>query len=274
MMIIIVALALLLVAALAVAVFLFLKTRHFKADNMQLRAVVENQENYIFLINRLFEVKETNVKAPEGQPMLLGNVLHCRNAEETGHCGEGSACKHCPVRFVLNKSFERQADFRNLEACMELTGSDRNTVDVDVSVNGAYVSIESKPHMVVNVQQVNDVEGSARPKILFVSKDASLYDRVREALGITYRVLSADSEHHALHRLLRAADYNFCAVMTDSQFYGASNAVTALLEERKSQLPLFVFVKEGEPKPETDIHYVNTDFAPKDLLKRVVAVAG
>ena len=82
-MIIIVALALLLVAALAVAVFLFLKTRHFKADNMQLRAVVENQENYIFLINRLFEVKETNVKAPEGQPMLLGNVLHCRNAEET-----------------------------------------------------------------------------------------------------------------------------------------------------------------------------------------------
>lgn len=265
-------LSIVLFAALAFAALMFLKTRKLQGDNRQLRAVVDNQENYTFLIDNTFEVKETNVKIADGQPRLLGNVLHCKNSQDTGHCGEGEGCRQCPVRFVINKSFERHDDFRELEACMELAGDQNQSVDIDVNVDGSFINIDSKPHMVVNVKNVTTLEGNARPKILFVSENTALYNKVREALGITYRVLNADSEHHALHRLLRAADYHFCAVMTDNRFYRTNNAVTAILTERKNKMPVFVFAKPDERPVDEGIHYVNEDFSAEQLLQEMVPV--
>ena len=263
------------VALLAVCGYsaaMFLKARKLQAANRQLRAVVDNQENYTFLIDGTFEVKETNVKIAKNQPRLLGNVLHCKHSQDTGHCGEGEDCRQCPVRFVISKSFERQDDFKELEACMELAGDKSQTVDIDVCVDGSFISIKSKPHMVVNVKNVTTLEGNARPKILFVSGNTSLYNKVREALGITYRVLNAGSEHHALHRLLRAADYHFCAVMTDHHFYGTNNAVTAILDERKNQLPVFVFAKANERVEDEGVHYIDEDFNAEKLLQQLVHV--
>ena len=260
------------VAAAAIAVA-FLKVKKLKDDVDKLRVVVDNQDNYTFLIDQTFEVKESNVKLADGQPRLLGNVLHCKNSHETGHCGEGTQCKHCPVRFVISKSFERHDDFRNLEASMLLDDSNRAESDIDVSIDGSFVCMNETPHMVVNVKSIVTREGVVLPKVLFLSQNAALYDKVRVALGISYRVLSVDTEHQALHRLLHAADYNFCAVMTDAQFYHANNAVSIVLSERKDKLPVFVFAKKEERVADSTINYLNENIKPEELLKLITASA-
>ena len=260
------------VAAAAIAVA-FLKVKKLKDDVDKLRVVVDNQDNYTFLIDQTFEVKESNVKLADGQPRLLGNVLHCKNSHETGHCGEGKQCKHCPVRFVISKSFERHDDFRNLEASMLLDDSNKAESDIDVSIDGSFVCLDEAPHMVVNVKSIVTREGGVLPKVLFLSQNAALYDKVRVALGISYRVLSVDTEQQALHRLLHAADYNFCAVMTDAQFYHANNAVSIILSERKDKLPVYVFAKKDERVADSTINYLDENIKPEELLKLVTATA-
>ena len=256
------------------AVLAFLRTKKLKNDVMNLRAVVDNQENFTFLVDPTFEVKESNVKMADGQPRLLGNVLHCKNSHETGRCGEGEECRHCPVRFVIRKSFERHDDFTNLEACMELGEKGTPMSDVDVCVNGSFVCVNSNPHMVVNVKNITSYEGGTRPKVLFISKNAALYDKVRTALGISFRVLNADTEHQALHRLLHAADYHFCAVVTDAGLYHSDTAVATILAERKEQLPVFVFAKKEEHRKDESVTYLNEGVPPEELQKLIVATVG
>ena len=260
---------LLLVAAILLTLA-YLKVNKLKREAKNLRVVVDNQSNYTFLVDQTFEVKESNVKLDANQPRILGNVLHCKNSHEKGHCGESEKCKSCPVRFVISKSFERHDDFRNLEASMMLDGNP-SVSDVDVSIDGSFVCIDEAPHMVVNVKDITTRKGGVQPKVLFLSENAALYDKVRMALGISFRVLSVDTEHQALHRLLHAADYNFCVVMTDAKFYHANNAVSIILAERRNQLPVFVFAKKDERVADQTVNYLDEDIASDELLKLVVS---
>lgn len=261
----------LILVAGAVLALSYLKVDKLKKDINNLRIVVDNQDNYTFLVNQQFEVKESNVKTPDGQPRLLGNVLHCKNSHEKGRCGEGVKCSSCPIRFVINKSFERQDDFRDLEASMELEGGNEALSDVDVCVDGNFVCVDKIPHMVVNVKNMTTREGGVRPKVLFISENAALYDRVRMALGISFRVLNVETEHQALHRLLHAADYHFCAVMTDARFYHANSALALILSERKEQLPVYVFAKKEERVADKTVNYLNENISSEELLKLVVS---
>jgi hypothetical protein len=267
----IVTIVILVLVACVLGVLLLIRTSKLQKDVTNLRAVVENQENYTFLVDDTFEVKESNVKMEEGQPRLLGNVLHCKHSQDTGHCGEGEVCRHCPVRFVISKSFERHDDFRNLEASMELGGGKEALSDVDVCVDGSFICINKVPHMVINVKNVTSRDGAVRPKVLFISGNAALFDKVRTALGISFRVLNADTEHQALHRLLHAADYNFCAVMTDASFYHADTVLATMLNEKKNQLPVYVFAKPKERKALKGVNYLDEDISPEELQKLVAS---
>lgn len=261
-----------LLVAAALLVLAYVEIDNLRRDKKNLRAVVDNQEHFTFLVDETFEVKESNVKLPDAQPHILGNVLHCKNAHDAGRCGKAEQCKHCPVRFIISKSFERHDDFRGLEASMMLDG-DPALSDVDVNVDGSFVCIDQAPHMVVNIKEIKSREGGVRPKVLFLSEDAALYDKVRMALGISFRVLSVDTEHQALHRLMRAADYNFCAVMTDAQFYHSNSAVSIILAERRKQLPVFVFAKREERVADKTVNYLDASISGEELLKLVVGTA-
>lgn len=264
-------LVVLLIAVTALLLVVWRRQGRLKRTIDNLRVVVDNQEYYTFLVDQNFEVKESNVKIADDQPHVLGNVLHCKNSHEAGRCGESAECRNCPIRFVIRKSFERHDDFRNLEACLQLDGSDNSQSDVDVCVNGSFVCIDKVPHMVVNVKDMTTRDGSMRPKVLVISENVALYDKVREALGISFRVLSVDTEHQALHRLLHASDYNFCAVMTDAHFYHGNNAVSIILAERRSILPVFVFAKEDERVADLIVDYLDEGISAEELLKLVVS---
>ena len=154
---------------------------------------------------------------------------------------------------------------------MMIHGSDASVSDVDVCVDGNFTCVANEPHMVVNVRDVTTRGGGVRPKVLFLSQNAALYDKVREALGISFRVLSVDTEHQALHRLLHAADYRFCAVLTDAAFFSANNAVTMILNERQDELPVFVFANKAECEAIGTANCLDEDISAEELLKLVVS---
>jgi len=156
---------------------------------------------------------------------------------------------------------------------MILNSSNDTDSDIDVNIDGSFVCIDQDPHMVVNVKNIVTKEGNVLPKVLFLSQNAALYDKVRMALGISFRVLSVDTEHQALHRLLHAADYNFCAVITDAPFFHANNAVSLILSERKDKLPVFVFAKKEERVADPSINYLDTNIKPEELLKLITTTA-
>ena len=262
------------VVAVVTALFMYRKAASVRLSNQNLRAVVDSQTDYTFLIDSNFDVKETNCNMhghqSKREPQVLGNMLHCRNAHESGRCGSSESCKSCPVRFVISKSMERKSDFDSLEACMELNGTGGKVMDVDVRVDGRYVQLNHEDRMVVNVRNITNEVGVSSPKVLFISENAQLYDRIRRALKGQFRVLSADNLHQALHRLLLAADYNFYAVLTDDVFYSQNDTITKILV-KDNRIPVFVFTSNViETKVESNVSLLDIDVEPQELLMRLL----
>lgn len=259
------------IIAIGIAIELHFKAKAAKEDNRKLRAMVNAQEDYYFLVNKTFEVRETNYfsrnQSEISEPLILGNVLHCKNAVEAGRCGHAGACKSCPIRFVINKSFERADDFSDLEACMEVYDGTNKLVDIDVMLDGHYITLSNEGHLVVNVKDTtNQKVDKKRPKVLFITANVALFEKVREALTPVYRVLNADNLHQARHRLLLASSYQFHAILTDEEFY-LENKDILLLLVKNDNLSLYVFTNnELEPKVE-QITCLNKDFEEKELLQ-------
>jgi hypothetical protein len=255
--------------AVVVALLMVRKAEEASRSIRYLRAVVDHQRDYMFLVNGEFEVRETNFYAGKqpaaDEPNVLGNVLHCKNAHDAGRCGEHEACHSCPLRFVISKSFARRDGFRDLEACMELNGDDGRTVDVDVQVDGHYVCLDSQDHMVVNVKDVTEQVGQGSPKVLFVSENVRLFDKVRTALQGQFRVLSADNQHQALHRLLLATDYRFRAVLTDEAFFDQHEVITKMLI-KNTQMPVFVFTSNKDREADGQVRFLKSDINDQELL--------
>jgi hypothetical protein len=264
-------LLILIIIAVGVAIELYFKAKTAKEDNRKLRAMIDSQEDYYFLVDKTFEVKETNYCAnsqPKSEePLILGNVLHCKNAVESGRCGHAGACKSCPIRFVINKSFERADDFSDLEACMEVYDGTNKLVDMDVMLDGHYITLKDEGHLVVNVKNTtNEKNDNKRPKVLFITANVELFEKVRETLTPIYRVLNADNLHQARQRLLLASTYQFHAIMTDEEFYKENQDILQLLV-KNDNLSLYVFTNNDMDTRIDQVTCLNKDFDKKELLQ-------
>ncbi|MBQ9672634.1 MAG: hypothetical protein IJV34_07255 [Prevotella sp.] len=269
------------ICSIIFAVWMMLKAKAAIHDSDQLKAVVDNQDGYTFLVNSGFEVEKSNVPlrtdAGKERPNVLGNVLRCKNVHDKAVCGETMACRSCPVRFVISKSFERGSDFSGLEASMELYDKNEHVVDVDVQVEGHYVKLNEEDHMVVNVKDVTkNPSGAGVPKVLFASENVGLFDKVRRALAPEFRVLNAEDRHQALHRMKLASDYKFRALLLDEQFYQDNQQVTDLLAEN-SHIPVFVLTEQESLTAGSDVWASNgkvtllpRDFDPQQLRQHLL----
>lgn len=134
----------------------WLKRRH---DFAEVKKTVENEKDkYMFLIDRDFKVKATNFyelnpELKDGQPEVLGNVLHCETGCESGLCGTGIACQTCPVRMILTNSFKQRRDFESVTATMRLYNKEHQVNEKQVKVDGKLVYLGYVPHFIVNVSE-------------------------------------------------------------------------------------------------------------------------
>ena len=136
---------------------LYQRLRKTKNDySLWADAVHQEQDCFAFLIDKDFNVKETNFYelnefVKDDQPYVLGNVLHCQNGCDSGLCGTGIACETCPIRLIIRNSFRQKRDFNSVEATMSLYDANHEAQQVNVKVDGKLVYIGRKPHLVVSV---------------------------------------------------------------------------------------------------------------------------
>ena len=136
----------------------FLRTWQKKSSDYAsvANAVHETKDKYSFLIDREFNVKETNFyelneNIRDDQPYVLGNVIHCQVACDAGLCGTGIACNDCPLRMVLKNGFKMKRNFSDIAAKMQLYDANHDIQEVNVKVDGQFTYIGDEPHFIVNV---------------------------------------------------------------------------------------------------------------------------
>lgn len=151
----------LLLILLVVMVPLVKSGRKQKREYEALRVEVHKIfDRYSFLVDKDLRVKETNYydihkDLPDDKPRVLGNVIHCQTACDSGLCGTGIACSTCPIRLVLKNGFKHRRDFNDISATMHLYNAKHEVKDVDVKVDGRFTTIGRTPHFLVTVHKQN-----------------------------------------------------------------------------------------------------------------------
>jgi hypothetical protein len=140
-------------------IFVLRRNKKLISDNSLLKTMFDNVNSYVFLIDDKVEVKKTNYYSlnphiKHDQPLILGNVLRCKNGCDAGFCGTSPYCSKCPIRVNITKSLIGKENFADLETHMQLYTPNHNTVETDVIVDGKYIEINDKPHMVIGVKDI------------------------------------------------------------------------------------------------------------------------
>ena len=268
----------------AVAVCLFVKIRRHATDGHRLRVMMEHMNTYAFLIDESFDVKETNYYAlnpgqSNQQPQVLGNVLHCKTACDTGLCGSGEACNDCPVRFVIKKSFEQKRDFSGLEVGMELYADGTTAQDVDVNVGGRYVVVDNEPCMVLNVKNVTErrrfmrhymyepVE-DGRPKLMLATQSLLFHERVMSLLSGQCHVFLMESREQVLNRIGQSKDHGFCALLTDETFEHSFHVIESVNQD----LPVLLLASQPPALMHRLLEVIPENVSDEVLKERILSV--
>ena len=131
--------------------------REYEALRVEVHKIFDR---YSFLVDKDLRVKETNYydihkDLLDDKPRVLGNVIHCQTACDSGLCGTGIACSTCPIRLVLKNGFKHRRDFNDISATMHLYNAKHEVKDVDVKVEGRFTTIGRTPHFLVTVHKQN-----------------------------------------------------------------------------------------------------------------------
>ena len=131
--------------------------REYEALRVEVHKIFDR---YSFLVDKNLRVKETNYydihkDLLDDKPRVLGNVIHCQTACDSGLCGTGIACSTCPIRLVLKNGFKHRRDFNDISATMHLYNAKHEVKDVDVKVDGRFTTIGRTPHFLVTVHKQN-----------------------------------------------------------------------------------------------------------------------
>lgn len=131
------------------------------------RSMFSNLPYYIFLINTDVRVLYTNyfdlnTDAEPIEPMVLGNVLKCNNAIESGCCGTHDMCKRCMIRASIVKSFTTGTPIVDTEAHLRLYNKLKIAVDTDVSVAGKVITVKGKKYMTICVRDITTLKALQR----------------------------------------------------------------------------------------------------------------
>lgn len=131
------------------------------------RSMFSNLPYYIFLIDADVRVLYTNyfdlnTDAEPVEPMVLGNVLRCNNALESGCCGTHDMCKRCMIRASIVKSFTTGKPIVDTEAHLRLYNKMKVAVDADVSIAGKVIKVEGKKYMTICVRDITTLKALQR----------------------------------------------------------------------------------------------------------------
>ncbi|MEG2594486.1 MAG: ATP-binding protein [Bacteroides sp.] len=136
------------------------ETGELKKANTVTRAVLKNVHAYVLLIDSDLKVLATNYYSrtetiETSGEKRIGDLLRCSNAlSAEGGCGSHVMCQTCPVRQMLNQSFEQKSSFIDFEASLTIQVSEKESKVHDTQLSGAYLLINDKPHLVITIHDI------------------------------------------------------------------------------------------------------------------------
>lgn len=271
-----------LVAISLIAFYQYKRYRKIVADNGMLHTLMNNMTTYVFLINRDLEVEKTNYYSLNNIPQrpktrILGNVLQCKTACEAGQCGTGEECKSCPVRFVINKSFQRSRGFQSLEVGMQLYDENKGITDVDISIDGRFVKNGGEPYMVLNVKNISDTKellhrymsesGSGLPKLLLATHSLVFSIRVSQLLEQKCHVVFAETREQVLEQVGKGCNSGFSCVMIDETFEHAHHVI----EDISMEMPVIFYTSEMITQNFGNLYCINDRVVGEELAGMVMS---
>lgn len=166
------------------------------------RTIFDNSPFYYFLINSKVEVLLTNYytlnpKAPDSAVKVLGNVLSCKNACDSGHCGTSPNCKFCMIRANLVNAFQTGRNFKNVETSLNIYENDGSLNKIDVNVTGTMLNINNKKLQLVSVNDITIYKSSQR-RLLSMEYQRNF---IKRRAAIVQRLANASNEEELKYEL-------------------------------------------------------------------------
>ena len=95
--------------------------------------IFRNVNTYLLLIGKDFVVQKTNYYSLNGieedkSIKRVGDLLHCKNAVESGECGTHACCKVCGVRVAIGRAFYKRENFDRFEASMQIVSQNNKQI--------------------------------------------------------------------------------------------------------------------------------------------------
>lgn len=162
------------------------ETGELKKTNAVTRAVLKNVHAYVLLIDSDLNVLATNYYSrtdtiETSGEKRVGDLLRCSNAlSAKGGCGSHMMCQACPVRRMLNQSFEQKTSFIDFEASLAIQVSDKESKIHDTQLSGAYLLLNDKPHLVITIHDITRLKHTEEA-LLEAKERAEHADRSKSA---------------------------------------------------------------------------------------------
>ena len=169
------------ILAILLAISFIISVKLYKKDNTS-KTIFRNIPFYTFLANEKVEVVYTNYYdlnkgATKTEPIILGNVLQCKNACDSGRCGTHEKCTSCVIRASIVKALTDNKPFNDLEAHLKLYNKHHEAVDADVSITGKPIMLNNQKHIIISVKDITTYKIIQRR---FIENEYRLNNSIRE----------------------------------------------------------------------------------------------
>ena len=130
--------------------------------------IFRNVNAYLLLIGKDFVVQKTNYYSLNGieedkSIKRVGDLLHCKNAVESGECGTHACCKVCGVRVAIGRAFYKRENFDRFEASMQIVSQNNKQITpCDVHVSGNYLNTNDEELMLLTVYDISELRNTQR----------------------------------------------------------------------------------------------------------------
>ena len=130
--------------------------------------IFRNVNAYLLLIGKDFVVQKTNYYSlndieEDKSIKRVGDLLHCKNAVESGECGTHACCKVCGVRVAIGRAFYKRENFDRFEASMQIVSQNNKQITpCDVHVSGNYLNTNDEELMLLTVYDISELRNTQR----------------------------------------------------------------------------------------------------------------
>ncbi|MFR8838639.1 sensor histidine kinase [Bacteroides nordii] len=231
--------------------------------------IFRNVNAYLLLIGKDFVVQKTNYYSlndieEDKSIKRVGDLLHCKNAVESGECGTHACCKVCGVRVAIGRAFYKRESFDRFEASMQIVSQNNKQITpCDVHVSGNYLNTNDEELMLLTVYDISELRNTQR-LLQLEQENSRSCDKLKNAF-------IANMSHEI--RTPMNAIVGFSSLLATASSEEEKNMYTDIINQNSDRLLQLISDILDLSQIEAgsfDFHY--SEFNANDLLRELYAL--